>query len=321
MHEELKELTLRDYYEVIKKRKWIVFWFTFISTFIALILSFFVLKPIYEVQVNLMMRQPQSFSSQFGGLASLVGVSLGGKELNQSQDVLDLLSLDALAERVIRNLQLDKKIEGWRTWKELIETVKRKKESPKTTRTNLIRITFSDKDPQLAKDIAHSYLEALRYYSYQLTYTQAAKKLDYINAQLPIAEKDYNEIAKKLSRYSRLLSAPQSTPTTNLGGLMQSSGQILPQAKSIDFDRMQNDYEMQKNIYISLKKEYEMTRLEEAKNLEPYVVVDEPRLPEKPVKPLKKLNTIIGFMLGLSSGIFIAFFLEYWESTGKEAAR
>jgi succinoglycan biosynthesis transport protein ExoP len=64
-----------------------------------------------------------------------------------------------------------------------------------------------------------------------------------------------------------------------------------------------------------LRKEYESVKLEEAKEIPPFSIVDKPDIPEKPVRPKKKLNTLMGITLGMFIGGFVAFFKEYWEKS------
>lgn len=71
------------------------------------------------------------------------------------------------------------------------------------------------------------------------------------------------------------------------------------------------------SVYTMLRKEYESVKLEESKEIPPFSVVDGAAVPEKPSKPKIKLNTLIGLVLGIFSGVFVAFFQEYWEKSGK----
>jgi uncharacterized protein involved in exopolysaccharide biosynthesis len=52
--------------------------------------------------------------------------------------------------------------------------------------------------------------------------------------------------------------------------------------------------------------------------LSPVTISEEPVLPEKPVKPNKKLNVAIAGAAALFLSILLAFFLEYWYRTKSE---
>ena len=80
--------------------------------------------------------------------------------------------------------------------------------------------------------------------------------------------------------------------------------------------RLEREYEIQNAVYTMLRKEYETTLLEESKEVTPFSIVDPAEVPERPFKPRVKLNTIIGALLGVFAGLFLAFFWEYWETSG-----
>ncbi len=81
--------------------------------------------------------------------------------------------------------------------------------------------------------------------------------------------------------------------------------------------RLERKYENEKSIYDILTQKNEETKIAlsaESTNLE---VAKYAFVPETPIKPNKKLNLAIAGVMGLFLGIFIAFFMEFWQG-GKE---
>ncbi len=70
-------------------------------------------------------------------------------------------------------------------------------------------------------------------------------------------------------------------------------------------------------IYETLLKMYEQAKLDEAKENLYVEVIDYPILPDKPVKPKKKLMVAVAGVSSLFLGIFVAFFLEWLENIRK----
>jgi uncharacterized protein involved in exopolysaccharide biosynthesis len=70
-------------------------------------------------------------------------------------------------------------------------------------------------------------------------------------------------------------------------------------------------------IYETLLKMYEQAKLDEAKENLYVEVIDYPILPDKPVKPKKKLMVAVAGITSIFLGIFIAFFLEWLENIKK----
>jgi uncharacterized protein involved in exopolysaccharide biosynthesis len=70
-------------------------------------------------------------------------------------------------------------------------------------------------------------------------------------------------------------------------------------------------------IYETLLKMYEQAKLDEAKENLYVEVIDYPILPDKPVKPKKKLMVAVAGITSIFLGIFIVFFLEWLENIKK----
>ena len=71
-------------------------------------------------------------------------------------------------------------------------------------------------------------------------------------------------------------------------------------------------------VYEFLSQQYELARIEEAKDSIDFVVIDKAIPPEKKTKPKRMQNVMLAGIISLFIGIFIAFFLEYWENNVKK---
>ncbi|NPA52768.1 MAG: hypothetical protein GXO22_07720 [Aquificae bacterium] len=67
-------------------------------------------------------------------------------------------------------------------------------------------------------------------------------------------------------------------------------------------------------IYETLLKAYEQAKFEEAKKSLYVQIIDEPFIPDKPIKPKKALMVAVAGVGSLFIGIFLAFFLEWIEN-------
>jgi uncharacterized protein involved in exopolysaccharide biosynthesis len=81
----------------------------------------------------------------------------------------------------------------------------------------------------------------------------------------------------------------------------------------------QRDFDIYNSVYTMLRKERESAKLEAAKDMPQFSVIDPAEKPLSPSKPKTKQNVMIGLVLGLFSGVFVAFFLEYWQRLDKRA--
>lgn len=306
------EINLREYLEVIRKRWKVIAYITIGVAVFALVFSL-LQKPVYEAKTTILIRSGGGSSlSQFAGLAGLAGISLpsGGGSLS---DLTELLQSQAVAAKVLEDLKLRDRVEGWDdprlSNQKLVSAVQGMLDRPKRI-GNLIELKIEYTDPKLASEITNGFANALSYYWNRLNYTEAQKKRDYIESQLPRVEKELKAAEQKLKKFT-LLSPRGGSSSSNLLGMVAGS-----QSQGIEVDRLSRELDIQKSVYTMLRKEYESVKLEGSKEIPPFSVVDEAVAPEKPSKPRVKLNTLVGLVLGFFSGTFVAFFREYWEKSG-----
>lgn len=132
-------IDLREYFGIIKKRFWIITLITVIATAISGVISFFVLKPVYEAKSTLIVNTEKYEGSQVItwdqiSVTQQLAVTYG--EIIKSRTVL---------EDVIKNLKLDDE------YKDLVKNVTI---SP-IEETQIISISVQDTNKARARDIAN----------------------------------------------------------------------------------------------------------------------------------------------------------------------
>ncbi len=85
----------------------------------------------------------------------------------------------------------------------------------------------------------------------------------------------------------------------------------------LQYIRLKRDAVTQQKVYELLTQQYEMAKIDEAKEDIAFQVIDKAIPPEKRIKPKRRINVMLAAVVSLFAGIFLVFFLEYLEKLGK----
>jgi len=99
----------------------------------------------------------------------------------------------------------------------------------------------------------------------------------------------------------------------DIGGLISLDPTLRDE--QLKYLSMKRDLDLAQNKYDLLKQGYNEAKILGTMNMENLKLALEPTMPEKPVKPNKKLNIAIAGVAALFFSILLAFFLEYMENT------
>ena len=87
--------------------------------------------------------------------------------------------------------------------------------------------------------------------------------------------------------------------------------------KHIDFIRLMRTQQVNEKLYIMMKEKFEESRINEASKIGSIYIIDKATPNIKPIKPKKKMNVLIGAILGLGLGLSIAFIKEALDNSIK----
>lgn len=92
----------------------------------------------------------------------------------------------------------------------------------------------------------------------------------------------------------------------------------LPE-KSLKLARLMREAEVNNKIFMMLREKYEENRITEAGQIGSVRIVDRARPPKYPIKPKKKVNLVLGFIMGIGLGVSLVFLKEYLDTSLKTA--
>jgi len=106
----------------------------------------------------------------------------------------------------------------------------------------------------------------------------------------------------------------------NVDGASLATDQLLPSIRKLPilgftYYDLYRQVVMQDTIYQTLTKQYELAKVQEAKEIPPVKVLDEPDVPERKSSPHRSIIIILGFVLSALVGITWILASELWEMT------
>ena len=96
----------------------------------------------------------------------------------------------------------------------------------------------------------------------------------------------------------------------------ESKLQSLPE-KSLQLARLERAAKVSENIYLMMREKFEEARITEAGQIGMVRVIDSAKEPVSPIRPKKKLNLILGAIIGLGLGIGITLLVDYMDDSLK----
>ena len=325
------EEELKTYLLVLWRYKWVISACAILASMVALGVST-QLTPRYTATATLRVASAPGGAADYIYLATLTRLSNTYVEIATSE-----ISLDEVAKRL--GLQKQPNVE--------VEIV---------PETELIRISASDPDPALARDIANMLANIIIEQSTQLYGGNAPTAREILEEQLKQAKIDLDAA---VSEYNNILSRTQSSDLENLKRLVSirqetylnlikryettlANGQLLDKAtaqeqleqarinldlavseygsalssdQSSDMERLGRLITVRQQIYTDLLQKYEEARTSEQVYANTITIIEPASLPSKPSTPNLPINTALGLLTGLATGVILAFLFEGMDDT------
>lgn len=286
---------------------------------LATIILFLVMKPIYRAETTLLpSNQDNSIGSQVSGLASLVGINVGGSnptdpalypEILQSRRILEPILMrkyytnqfkDSVNLLTYLDIGVDSSENDW--YEKSIQKAIRIfqngiLEINVDNKTSIVTITINiPSDPKLAATVANLIAESLGYYNREVRNTEAREQLSFLERRLSEVSKDLQNSEDTLAQFREKNRIVEKSPQLQL-----------------DLNRLTRTVEINQLVYGELKKNFEMVKLEVIKNTPVINILDYAFPPVKKDKP-KRLTLLV-----ITNILSIGFILSFLYVRGKKS--
>ena len=228
-------------------------------------------------------QQGQSSASallgQLGGLAGLAGGAMGIK--NPADIYLAMFKSRTLMEKIANRFGLRQLYEE----KTLTDTLKALDNNTTFTagKDGVITVEVSDHDPKRAADMANAFVEELAKMMQNFALTDASQKRAFFEQQMKQAKNTLTDAEIHLDK----------TPNTSL--------QYMDAIRSVKY---------QEAVWEILAKQFEMAKLDEAKDFPLIQVLDHATPPEKKSKPKRSVIVLLATLVAFFLAVLLAFVRE-----------
>jgi uncharacterized protein involved in exopolysaccharide biosynthesis len=306
---EEDEINLIDYMKIIWNWRYLTLGTILIFSLFS---GIYIIKmePIYLAQVTILPTEKASVPNlgSFGGLASTFGFSLP-VSFDPSAVYQDLLrSRSFLKEFVAVSFPTEDQPEGI-PLKDIFKIATKDKDSLAIQLAarlkgmvefkkveNVYVLSILARDPVFSAALANSMVEKLEVYNKENRTSKIKENRKFIEDRLVEMEKELKEAKQELSNFRK----------KNLRIDAERAPDLLDQQ-----EWLMQEVKTKQEIYILLRKEYEMARIEEEKD-KPYIqVLDNAIPPTASYKPAKKIIMMVSFTLSVLMGIFGSFVLNF----------
>lgn len=313
------EIDLKKIYLSLKKGiKWVIITPS-IFVIIAVIYVLFIAKPIYTSETTLLLVNSGGSQSRLGGLVSQFGFSLPSLDDNvnylSAETLPEILSSRTLAKAILyadfNSQEFDNptsllsiitdqkdiaKADSNKIITGAIKHIQNILEIKQIKNTPMFILLVNSPEPQLSAEISSAVITELEQLQSDFTKHELLDQKEFISERLVDIQNELNQAETKLKKFREQNLQISLSPTL-----------LLHQ------ERLKREIEIQTQIYISLKQQFEQVKIEEAQNKSFLKIIDPPNVPIYHSKPKRKLIVITWGLIGLIIGVIIAVGKNYWE--------
>ena len=273
-------------------------------------------ESVYKSYSTILLPGNKSIPGGFSGLASQFGVSMGSSgdaDLSSPSLFPELILSRTFALRVLNNSFFTDKFGGELPLLAILL------ENPKIVNLNqdtliqksigrfqdMIRfenqgafsvLTTEAFEPRLARDLNKVVLDELlklnRFYKSQ----NVNEKLDFINNRIQSVEDDLIQSEQRLKVFR------------------EKNRQLSSPALRLEEERLTRDVEIQKGVFLTLKQQLELAKIEEVQEASIVQILDGPQIPLDAESKNLKLSLLLSGLLGIGIGIILGFFRSYLDN-------
>ena len=314
------DIHLPDILIIIAEQIKIILFVPFITCFLTFTYVQFLKQPLYQSWATIIIPEKKiSSGGGLAGLASQFGVSMPQTyevDLSSPSIFPELLRSRTFAEKLLkksfytekfgRDLSLlsilnnglvpSSKDEELLT----IEAIQKLKKDylifDKNPKTNFSTIKVIAPEPKFAKELTDAVIYELESLNRYFKTVRVRDKNKFIENRISSVESQLKESEQRLKKFN------------------EENRQISSPSLQLNLDRLEREVEVQKGIFLTLKQQLELSKIEEIQETSIIHILDKPYIAISPFNKNLVSNTILSGLVGVMLGILIGFIRSYTKS-------
>jgi len=304
---EEEEIHLINYLNVVLKRRWLII----IGVFFCVVFTGIYSKtrpPVFTASAKFLPSRNPEMTSRMGTLIGTSGRIESFENNVTSEYYTEILKSSPFLERIANKKFLSKKlgeevdlisyyeVEADNETERLIKATRTINESLKISTdrtTKVVSISYSTKDPGLSAAIANAFVEELIKYNQDIRDTKSKQNREFIENQL----EENRKLLKKAE--------------AELADFTAKNKKIVTPDLEIELDRLKRNVKVQEEVYVMLKKQLELAKIEEQEKKPVIEILENASIPLHKSSPKTKTNVILAGFVSIVLFIGLAFVLEY----------
>ncbi len=304
-------ISLSDIFLTLAKQVKVIFLACFTTIFFTVTYVKFIQAPQYLSRATILL--PESKTSNLGGLAgfaSQFGMNLpsdNSTDLSSPDMFPELLRSRTFAEKILgknfftlranKNLPLIEILNGSGSSDQISKSESISKAMislkgmiafKKNPSSNFYALTVTTFEPIFAKELATVVLD-------ELESLNSFYKMQIINEKIKFINQRINTVKTELENSEFKLKA-----------FNEKNRQVSSPALILQQDRLARNVEVQKQIFLTLKQQLELAKIEEVQGASIVQVLDSPDIPLSPENKNLKLSLFVAVIFGLTIGMIVA---------------
>lgn len=329
------ELNLRDYLQIIQKRKFIIIG-VFLFVLVFTIIYSNSQTPIYRVSATVKVSERKTIA----GLLTEWFTWTGGDPIASQAKIIKSYTV---MERVVKELGLVKPDASPHVLSSVVTGLQGSVSTEVMGETNVINIAVIGTNPERITKIANKIIEVYIDENLKEKNKQARTVREFIEGQLKeiktklaaseealgefkksgealgIAIPLQNKLADLQTEKAKLLRMyteehPDIVRLNEEISLMEERVKLLPD-KELQYARLTRETEINEKLYRNLQEKFEEARIAEIEKVPDATLVNPAITPRAPVSPNKMLNGLLGIVIGLVLGLTLGFTVENMDTS------